>query len=137
VASLSKAAAEATGERPDPHFLKLYEAEESVRRACQLAKAAEFSPFEPRVFGREAVNPDNPLAMLEAYQEILRTIRERWPFRSPAQQTRGGRRRNWPAAFTSGRSKLRKCVRPAVIAGACYEVRPRFLRRIPTRLMPR
>jgi len=24
--------------------------------------------------------------MLEAYQEILRTIRERWPFRSPAQQ---------------------------------------------------
>jgi len=32
VASLSKAAAEATGERPDSAFLKLYEAEESVRR---------------------------------------------------------------------------------------------------------
>jgi hypothetical protein len=71
-------------------FSKILEAptEEArvLQHALKIAKAAEFSVFEPRVFGREAVNPDNPGAMLEAYQEILRTIRERWPFRSPAQQ---------------------------------------------------
>jgi hypothetical protein len=86
VEAASRYASELYGLPGDRAFAKLCESEGSVVRACAVLKAAEFSVFEPRVFGREAVNPDNPGAMLEAYQEILRTIRERWPYRSGAQQ---------------------------------------------------
>jgi hypothetical protein len=84
VAGLTKYAA-SPGVPPDVAFAKLYEAEESVRRACSIAKAAEFS-VEPQVFGLPAMNPDHPTDMLAAYNEILRTIREQFPYRTGAQQ---------------------------------------------------
>jgi hypothetical protein len=66
-------------------FDKLCERWPVVLRAYNVLKAAEFA-VKPQVFGREAMNPDQPTDMLAAYNEILRTIRERFPYRTGAQQ---------------------------------------------------
>jgi hypothetical protein len=80
VASLSK---HAGGDRA---FARLFEAEESVRRACSIAKAAEFSVFDikPVVVGdvdamHSAVD-DADSAVLRAHEEIVRIAREKFPF---------------------------------------------------------
>jgi hypothetical protein len=66
----------------DVAFSKLYESEEVVRRACSLAKAAEFAVFDikPVVVSGTDVNPDDPSAALRAYEEIVRIGREKFPF---------------------------------------------------------
>jgi hypothetical protein len=69
----------------DRAFAQLCEREPVVVRACGVLKTAEFA-VKPQVFGREAMNPDQPTDMLAAYNEILRTIRERFPYRTGAQQ---------------------------------------------------
>jgi hypothetical protein len=75
----------------DRGFVKLYEAEESVRRACQIAKAAEFSVFDiqPVVVGgpgaMNEANDDDDSAVLRAHEEIVRIAREKFPF-LPADQ---------------------------------------------------
>jgi hypothetical protein len=72
----------------DRAFAKLYEAEESVRRACGIAKATEFSVFDikPVVVGGADVNPNDPSAAVRAYEEIVRIGREKFPFLSADQQ---------------------------------------------------
>jgi hypothetical protein len=73
----------------DRAFAKLYEAEESVRRACSIAKAAEFNVFDirPVVVGGEAARDvDNATAAVRAYEEIVRIGREKFPFLSADQQ---------------------------------------------------
>ena len=85
VASLTK---HAGGDRG---FAKLYEAEESVRRACSIAKAAEFNAFDikPVVVGgtgaMNEANDDDDSAVLRAHEEIVRIAREKFPF-LPADQ---------------------------------------------------
>jgi hypothetical protein len=85
VASLTK---HAGGDRG---FAKLYEAEESVRRACQIAKSAEFSVFDIKpvvVGGPDAMHSavdDADSAVLRAHEEIVRIAREKFPF-LPADQ---------------------------------------------------
>jgi hypothetical protein len=79
--------------RPDAAFSKLYESEESVRRACSIAKAAEFSVFDikPVVVGgpgavADAINDTENSAVLWAHEEIVRIGREKFPFLSADQQ---------------------------------------------------
>jgi hypothetical protein len=91
-AAIGKAAA-ASGEREDVAFSRLYQSEESVRRACQLAKSAEFSVFDIKpvvVAGpdamHEAVDDTEQSAALRAYEEIVRIGREKFPFLSADQQ---------------------------------------------------
>jgi hypothetical protein len=83
VASLTK---HAGGDRA---FARLFEVEESVRSACNIAKAAEFSVFDlqPVVVGGEDardVNNDQSAAV-RAHEEIVRIAREKFPF-LPADQ---------------------------------------------------
>ena len=62
VAALTKRAAEQFSMSGERAFARLFEAEESVRRACRLAKAAEFSPFDIKpvvVGGVDAMNEAN------------------------------------------------------------------------------
>jgi hypothetical protein len=69
-------------------FSKLYASEESVRRACSIAKAAEFSVFDIKpvaVGGAAAQDVDNATAAVRAYEEIVRIAREKFPF-LPADQ---------------------------------------------------
>jgi hypothetical protein len=87
VAAITKAAAEQFNMSGDRAFAKLYESEESVRRACSLAKSAEFSVFdiEPIVVGgpdemHAAVNDTEQSAVLRAHEEIVRIAREKFPF---------------------------------------------------------
>jgi hypothetical protein len=70
----------------DRAFAKLYEAEESVRRACQLAKAREFNMFDVKpvvIAGPDAMldaaNNDQSAAV-RAHEEIVRIAREKFPF---------------------------------------------------------
>jgi hypothetical protein len=74
-------------DRPDSAFSKLYQSEESVRRACNVLKSAApyFDP-QVQVVGGEAnrggdVNPNDPSAALAALHRIGR---ERWPDASEA-----------------------------------------------------
>jgi hypothetical protein len=75
----------------DRAFSRLFEAEESVRRACQIAKSAEFSVFDIKpvvVGGPDAMhdaNDDDDSAVLRAHEEIVRIAREKFPF-LPADQ---------------------------------------------------
>jgi hypothetical protein len=85
VESASRHEGELYGMPGDRAFAKLCEREPVVVQACGVLKAAEFA-VKPQVFGREAMNPDQPTDMLAAYNEILRTIRERFPYRTGAQQ---------------------------------------------------
>jgi hypothetical protein len=86
VAALTKRAAEQFSMSGERAFSRLYEAEESVRRACSIAKAAEFSPFDiqPIVVGSpdamNAANDDDDSAVLRAHEEIVRIAREKFPF---------------------------------------------------------
>jgi hypothetical protein len=67
----------------DRAFAKLYESEESVRRACSIAKAAEFAVFDDTpavVGGADARDVDNATAATRAYEEIVRIGREKFPF---------------------------------------------------------
>jgi hypothetical protein len=72
----------------DRAFAKLYEAEESVRRACSIAKAAEFEPYDikPIVVGGADVDPNDPSAAVRAREEIERLGREKYPFLNSNQQ---------------------------------------------------
>jgi hypothetical protein len=75
----------------DRAFARLFEAEESVRRACQIAKSAEFDVFDIKpvvVGGLDAMNEandDDDSAVLRAHEEIVRIAREKFPF-LPADQ---------------------------------------------------
>jgi hypothetical protein len=86
VAALSK---QAGGDRA---FAELHGAEESVRRACAIAKAREFSVFDIKpvvVGGVDAMNDANDAddsAVLRAHEEILRIGREKFPFLPADQQ---------------------------------------------------
>jgi hypothetical protein len=104
----SKAIAEL---RPDVAFAKLYEAEESIRRACQVAKAtfAEvvLGPgMTPQVVtGEDARAVDDPQAALDAYARLQEIGKARWPDASEATQ--------FSNAFTAHPELARKAhVRP-------------------------
>jgi hypothetical protein len=71
----------------DRGFAKLYETEPDVQRACNIAKAAEFSVFDIKpvvVGGLDAMNAANDdteqSAVLRANEEIVRIAREKFPF---------------------------------------------------------
>jgi hypothetical protein len=72
-------------DRPDSAFSKLYSSEESVRRACQIAKSmplvADVTPLQ--VGGEDAQAVNDPSAVLAALHRIGR---ERWPEASEAQR---------------------------------------------------
>jgi hypothetical protein len=91
VAALTKAASEQFNMPGDRAFARLFEAEESVRRACNIAKSAEFSVFDiqPVVVGgvdaMHEANDDADSAVLRAHEEIVRIAREKFPF-LPADQ---------------------------------------------------
>jgi hypothetical protein len=89
VAALTKRAAEQFSMSGDRAFARLYEAEESVRTACSLAKSAEFSVFDIKpvvVGGTSAQDVDNATAAVRATEEIQRIGREKFPFLSADQQ---------------------------------------------------
>jgi hypothetical protein len=93
VSALTKYALEQCPElRPDVAFAKLYESEESVRRACNIAKAtfAEvvLGPgVTPQVVGGEdARDVDDPRAALEAHARLQEIGKARWPDASEATQ---------------------------------------------------
>ena len=78
-----------SNDRPDVAFSKLYQSEESVRRACQIAKAMPFvADLTPLVVGGEAnrggdVNPNDPS---EAIAQLKQLGARKWPTASEAQQ---------------------------------------------------
>jgi hypothetical protein len=89
VDALTKAASEAYPElSPPAAFAKLYVAEESVWRACAVAKNVEIASLQPLVVG----GPDAMHAAVdetessEAYAQLQRIGRQRWPSASEAQQ---------------------------------------------------
>jgi hypothetical protein len=93
VSALTKYAVEQHPEfRPDVAFSKLYESEESIRRACQVAKAtfAEvvLGPgMTPQVVtGADARDVDDPSAALDAYARLQEIGKARWPDASEATQ---------------------------------------------------
>jgi hypothetical protein len=76
-------------DRPDTAFSKLYQSEESVRRACQVAKSmpfvADLTPLQVGGFAaqNEAVNNTESS---EAYAQLQQIGRDRWPTASEATQ---------------------------------------------------
>jgi hypothetical protein len=72
-------------DRPDVAFSKLYQSEESVRRACAIAKAmpfvADITPLQ--VGGASAQNVGDPS---EAIAQLKQLGRDRWPTATEAQQ---------------------------------------------------
>jgi hypothetical protein len=76
-------------DRPDVAFSKLYESEESVRRACVVLKSMPFlANVTPLVVGGEAnrggdVNPNDPS---EAIAQLKQLGARKWPTASEAQQ---------------------------------------------------
>jgi hypothetical protein len=72
-------------DRPDAAFSKLYETEESVRRACQVAKSMPFQvSFEPVQVGAEDAQAVNDPA--KAIEQLKQLGRDRWPTASAADQ---------------------------------------------------
>jgi hypothetical protein len=70
-------------------FTRLYEGNETVRRAYVVVKAAAFSAVDIKpivVTGPDARDVDDPKAAVAAYEEIVRLGRERYPYLSPAVQ---------------------------------------------------
>jgi hypothetical protein len=111
VDALTKHAAAQFNMPGDRAFAKLYESEESVRRACNIAKAAA-PVFDPQVqvVGGTDVNPDDPSAALEALHRIGR---ERWPEASEAIR--------FTRAFDANPELARKAhVRPTPPANGAY-----------------
>jgi hypothetical protein len=72
-------------DRPDVAFSKLYQGEESVRRACQIAKAMPFQvSLEPlQVGGEDAQVVNDPS---EAIAQLKQLGRDKWPTATEAQQ---------------------------------------------------
>jgi hypothetical protein len=72
-------------DRPDVAFSKLYQGEESVRRACQIAKSMPFVvSLEPvQVGGSDAQAVNDPS---EAIAQLKQLGRDRWPTASAASQ---------------------------------------------------
>jgi hypothetical protein len=90
VAALTKRASELRPElRPDQAFSQLFEAHESVRRAVGLAKnmpfVADLTPLQVGGFAAqdEAINSTESS---EAYAQLKRLGRDKWPTASEAQQ---------------------------------------------------
>jgi hypothetical protein len=87
--ALTKLAAEQHPElRPDAAFAKIYETEETVRRACQVLKAAPFAangaaPYldlQPQVVGGEdARDVNDPSAALAAIKRLTEIGHLKWP----------------------------------------------------------
>jgi hypothetical protein len=67
-----------SNDRPDVAFSKFYQSEESVRRACQIAKSMPFvADLTPLVVGGDPTqNVDNPA---EAIEQLKQLGRDRWP----------------------------------------------------------
>jgi hypothetical protein len=72
-------------DRPDSAFSKLYQSEESVRRACALAKSMPFVvSLEPvQVGGEDAQAVNDPAKAIEQLKQLGR---DRWPTASAADQ---------------------------------------------------
>jgi hypothetical protein len=72
-------------DRPDVAFSKLYQSEESVRRACQIAKAMPFQvDLTPLVVGgADTQNVDDPS---EAIAQLKQLGARKWPTATEAQQ---------------------------------------------------
>jgi hypothetical protein len=86
VAALTKRASELRPElRPDQAFSKLFEAEESVRRACAIAKSMPFLvSLDPvQVGGEDAQAVNDPAKAIEQLKQLGR---DRWPTASAADQ---------------------------------------------------
>jgi hypothetical protein len=72
-------------DRPDVAFSKLYQSEESVRRACQISKSMPFVvSLEPVQVGGESARAVNDPA--EAIEQLKQLGRDRWPTASAADQ---------------------------------------------------
>jgi hypothetical protein len=72
-------------DRPDVAFSKLYQSEESVRRACAVAKAMPFQvDLQPLMVGGEAAQDVNDPT--EAIAQLQQIGRDRWPTATEAQQ---------------------------------------------------
>jgi hypothetical protein len=84
-AAISKAAAAASGEREDVAFAKLFEREESVRRAINIAKAMPFvADLTPVMVGGADARDLSDES--EAIAQLKQIGRDRWPTASEAQQ---------------------------------------------------
>ena len=76
-------------DRPDVAFSKLYQSEENVRRACGVLKSMPFvADLTPLAVGgvdatHEAINNTESS---EAYAQLKRLGRDKWPTASEAQQ---------------------------------------------------
>jgi hypothetical protein len=72
-------------DRPDAAFSKLYQSEESVRRACAIAKSMPFVvSLEPVQVGAEDAQAVNDPA--KAIEQLKQLGRDRWPTASAADQ---------------------------------------------------
>jgi hypothetical protein len=72
-------------DRPDVAFSKLYQSEESVRRACQVAKSMPFQvDLQPLQVGGESAQAVNDPS--EAIAQLKQLGRDRWPSKSAASQ---------------------------------------------------
>jgi hypothetical protein len=88
VAALTKRASELRPElRPDVAFAKLFESEEAVRRACQVAKSipiqADVVPLVVGGFSAQNAAMDDT-EKSEAYAQLLQIGKDRWPSESEA-----------------------------------------------------
>jgi hypothetical protein len=105
-------------DRPDSAFSKLYQSEESVRRACAVLKAmpfvADLTPVQ--VGGVDATHEAiNNTESSEAYAQLKELGRKRWPTASEAQQ--------FANAFTdpvNAKLAAKAHVRPVAPAGGIY-----------------
>jgi hypothetical protein len=72
-------------DRPDTAFSKLYQSEESVRRACQIAKSMPFQvSLEPLMVGGDAAQAVNDPS--EAIAQLRQLGARKWPTATEAQQ---------------------------------------------------
>jgi hypothetical protein len=72
-------------DRPDSAFSKLYQSEESVRRACQVAKSMPLVvSLEPLQVGGESARDVNDPS--EAIAQLKQLGRDKWPTATEAQQ---------------------------------------------------
>jgi hypothetical protein len=90
VSACTKHASEQRPElRPDVAFSKLFEAEESIRRACAIAKSMPFvADLTPLVVGTPAAMHDavDDTESSKAYAQLKELGARKWPTASAAQQ---------------------------------------------------
>jgi hypothetical protein len=118
VAALTKAASEHSSLRPDAAFAKLYETEESVRRACILAKSAG-PMFDVTIVhpGDETYRTVNDTESSEAYQ-TLQALADKL---HGAATGRMSKEQAFARAFESNPELARKAhVRPSAPANGAY-----------------